>query len=137
MQNSQKSQNQANIIDKATAYRLLAAEAVLTALASCSLLLAFGPVLAYSAACGGLAYIVPNLVFARFAFRHSAAEAPELALRWFYFGEAVKLLLTAMLFALIMLYLKPLHFAAMILTFVAMLFINLFGLASGVLNKTN
>ncbi|MGI9228231.1 MAG: ATP synthase subunit I [Gammaproteobacteria bacterium] len=124
-----------NIINKAVAYRLLIGEAILTAIVSCSLFIGFDKVMAYSAACGGLAYIVPNFLFARFAFRYSAADSPSLAVKWLYIGEAIKLLLTALLFALIITHIRPLNFVALILTFAAMLFINLYGLAY--LNRHN
>ncbi len=114
---------------RAVAYRLLAGEVVLTVILSCGLFFVFDKVVAYSVACGGLTYIVPNFLFARYAFRYSAADSPALALKWFYAAEAIKLLVTAILFALIMVTIRPLSFAALILTFTAMLFINLHGLA--------
>ena len=117
------------LIDKAAAYRLLVAELALTVVVAGGLALGGGRVAAYSALCGGAAYIAPQFVFAHLAFRHSAAEAPRAALRCLYLGEAVKLALTAALFAAVIVLVEPLHFAALLLTFAGLALVNLCGLA--------
>jgi len=77
------------------------------------ILLPFGMIAALSAAAGGLACLVPNSYFAYKAFRYSGARAAKDILRSFYAGEAMKLLLTALMFALIFIYMKPLNVAAL------------------------
>ena len=59
-----------------------------------------GSVAGYSGLCGGLIAWLPNLYFAHKAFRFSGARAAQAIVRSFYAGEAGKLVLTAVLFAL-------------------------------------
>lgn len=54
---------------------------------------------------GGLINILPNEVFARILFKENGAQAAKNIARNFYRGEAVKLLLTICLFALVFNYL--------------------------------
>lgn len=113
---------------KTTAYRILAIEAMLTAVVALLLFITVNSVVAYSAAIGGLTYIVPNYYFAKYVFRHSAAESANLAVRWFYTGEAVKLMATAVIFAAAFLSIKPLNAAALFLTYILMWLLNLRGI---------
>ena len=93
------------------------------------LLALVGPVAAYSAALGGLACLLPNLLFARFAFRYSASESVGLVMRWFYIGEGVKIIVTVLIFALSIIWVKELNFAAMFITYMVALMLNIHGLA--------
>lgn len=83
------------------------------------ILLPFGMNTALSAAAGGGASLLPNLYFAHRAFRYSGARSAQKILRSFYSGEAIKLLLTALFFALVFKYLKPLNVAALFGAFIA------------------
>ncbi len=76
-------------------------------------LLPFGTNAALSAAAGGLASFIPNVYFAFRAFRYSGARSAQKILRSFYSGEAIKLILTAVIFALCFKYLKTLNVAAL------------------------
>ncbi|MDP3978606.1 MAG: F0F1 ATP synthase subunit I [Pseudomonas sp.] len=67
-----------------------------------------GAVSGYSGLCGGLIAWLPNLYFAHKAFRFSGARAAQAIVRSFYAGEAGKLILTAVLFALTFAGVKPL-----------------------------
>ncbi|TBU75453.1 F0F1 ATP synthase subunit I [Phytopseudomonas daroniae] len=67
-----------------------------------------GAVAGYSGLCGGLIAWLPNLYFAHKAFRFSGARAAQAIVRSFYAGEAGKLVLTAVLFALVFAGVKPL-----------------------------
>ena len=67
-----------------------------------------GSVAGYSGLCGGLIAWLPNLYFAHKAFRFSGARAAQAIVRSFYAGEAGKLVLTAVLFALTFAGVKPL-----------------------------
>ncbi|WP_422910788.1 F0F1 ATP synthase subunit I [Pseudomonas sp. MAC6] len=68
-----------------------------------------GAVAGYSGLCGGLIAWLPNLYFAHKAFRFSGARAAQAIVRSFYAGEAGKLVLTAVLFALTFAGVKPLE----------------------------
>ncbi|OED39108.1 hypothetical protein AB833_16325 [Chromatiales bacterium (ex Bugula neritina AB1)] len=78
-----------------------------------AVLLPFGTNAALSASAGCIASLVPNLYFAFRAFRYSGARSAQKILRSFYAGEAVKLVLTALIFALCFKYLKTLNVAAL------------------------
>ena len=103
-------------------------EAILTALLSLLLFITVDSVAAWSAAIGGLAYIVPNLYFTKYVFRHSAAESANLVVRWFYVGEAIKVVATVLIFSMAFLLVKPLNAAALFLTYILMLILNLRGI---------
>lgn len=82
---------------------------------------------ASSVALGGLAYIVPNAYFAKYVFRHSAADSAQLALRWFYVGEVIKIIATLLIFAMAFLWMERLNEAALFATYIVMLVLNLWG----------
>ncbi len=67
-----------------------------------------GAVSGYSGLCGGLIIWVPNLYFAYKAFRFTGARSAQVIVRSFYAGEAGKIILTAVLFALTFAGVKPL-----------------------------
>ncbi|WP_407313896.1 F0F1 ATP synthase subunit I [Pseudomonas sp. nanlin1] len=67
-----------------------------------------GAVSGYSGLCGGLIAWLPNVYFAFKAFRFTGARAAQAIVRSFYAGEAGKLILTAVLFALAFVGVKPL-----------------------------
>ncbi|HEY1027389.1 MAG TPA: F0F1 ATP synthase subunit I [Pseudomonas sp.] len=68
-----------------------------------------GNVAGYSALLGGLIAWLPNLYFAHKAFRFSGARAAREIVRSFYAGEAGKLILTFVLFALTFAGVKPME----------------------------
>ena len=86
--------------NKRDAYKVLFVIAIITLAISLLLLFSVGRVAAYSAALGGLACLLPNILFTRFAFRYSAADSVSLVMRWFYIGEAIKIIVTVLIFAL-------------------------------------
>lgn len=55
---------------------------------------------AYSALAGGAIGIIPNFIFAFYAFKYAGASASKLVMDSFFKGVKVKMLLTALLFAL-------------------------------------
>ena len=83
---------------------------------------------ALSALIGGLIYILPNAYFVRFAFRESGRQTAGNILRWFYVGEAGKLVLAGVLFALSFALVKSLHAVVLFTVFIVMIFVNLAGL---------
>jgi ATP synthase protein I len=54
---------------------------------------------AYSVLLGAMVYLLPTWAFARRLFRHFGAQQASNIVRAFYAGEAMKLLLSALLFA--------------------------------------
>ncbi|WPC05149.1 F0F1 ATP synthase subunit I [Pseudomonas sp. MBLB4123] len=85
-----------------------------------------GRVAGYSGLCGGLIAWLPNLYFAHKAFRFSGARAAQAIVRSFYAGEAGKLILTAVLFALTFAGVKPLDALAVFGVFLLTQLVNWF-----------
>ncbi len=90
-------------------FPVLIAQLVLLLIAASLLWFSQGSVVGYSGLCGGLIAWLPNLYFAHKAFRFSGARAAQAIVRSFYAGEAGKLILTAVLFALTFAGVKPLE----------------------------
>lgn len=85
-----------------------------------------GEVSGYSGALGGLIAWLPNIYFAHKAFRFSGARAAQAIVRSFYAGEAGKLILTAVLFALTFAGVKPLDALAVFGVFLLTQLVNWF-----------
>jgi ATP synthase protein I len=85
-----------------------------------------GTVSGYSGLLGGLIAWLPNLYFAHKAFRFSGARAAQAIVRSFYAGEAGKLILTAVLFALTFAGVKPLEALAVFGVFLLTQAVNWF-----------
>lgn len=98
--------------------RLLAAQLFVCLLVALIALL-FGWVASYSALLGGLICLVPNSYFAYRTFRFRGARAAKHIIRSFYQGEAVKLGLTAVMFACVFAGIKPLAPLALFVGYLA------------------
>lgn len=85
-----------------------------------------GAVSGYSGLCGGLIAWLPNMYFAHKAFRFSGARAAQAIVRSFYAGEAGKLILTAALFTLTFVGVKPLDALAVFGVFFLIQLVNWF-----------
>lgn len=85
-----------------------------------------GAVAGYSGLCGGLIAWLPNMYFAHKAFRFTGARAAQAIVRSFYAGEAGKLILTAVLFALTFAGVKPLEALAVFGVFFLTQLVNWF-----------
>ncbi|HCJ7350052.1 TPA: F0F1 ATP synthase subunit I [Klebsiella pneumoniae] len=86
-----------------------------------------------SAVCGGLAMVLPNLMFIIFAWRHQAHTPAKGRVAWtFAFGEAFKVLLTFALLAVALAVLKVV-FLPLIVTWVLVLVVQV--LAPAVINN--
>ncbi|ASV22781.1 F0F1 ATP synthase subunit I [Klebsiella sp. 10982] len=86
-----------------------------------------------SAICGGLAVVLPNLMFMIFAWRHQAHTPAKGRVAWtFAFGEAFKVLLTFALLAMALAVLKVV-FLPLIVTWVLVLVVQV--LAPAVINN--
>ena len=92
-----------------------------------------------SAVCGGLAVVLPNLMFMIFAWRHQAHTPAKGRVAWtFAFGEAFKVLLTFALLAMLVLLVVALAvlkavFLPLIVTWVLVLVVQI--LAPAVINN--
>ena len=86
-----------------------------------------------SAVCGGLAVVLPNVLFMIFAWRHQAYTPAKGRVAWtFAFGEAFKVLLTFALLAMALAVLKVV-FMPLIVTWVLVLVVQV--LAPAVINN--
>ena len=83
------------------AKRLLLCQLGWTVLLSTLALLFLSRTAALSAVLGGLVSVVPNAYFARQLFQYQGARQARQIVNRFYKGEAMKLLLTVVLFAMV------------------------------------
>ncbi|WP_354622883.1 ATP synthase subunit I [Psychromonas sp. MME2] len=60
----------------------------------------------YSALAGGITFTLPNIIFVLMAFAHAGASKTKLIIRGFYGGEAIKIVLTVILFSIFLGYFK-------------------------------
>ncbi len=116
-----------------TALPLLLAQFTATLLAAALGLFA-SPVTAYSLLAGGLVCVLPNTWYASSLYvssRNSSGDPAQDASRFLsaaYKGEAIKILLTGALFALVFSQLKPLNVIAVFAGYIICLLVNLVGL---------
>ena len=73
----------------------------------------------YSALLGGLICWLPNCYFAFRAFRHRGARSARKIVRSFYAGEAGKMALTMLLFAVVFVNVRPLNALALFVGYIA------------------
>lgn len=97
--------------------RVVGLQAIVTLLVAVGCYLMTDPVAAYSALLGGVVCFLPNLYFAWESFRHQGAQAAKQIVRSFYKAEAVKFGLTAVLFALVFILVRPLNPISFFLTY--------------------
>ncbi|MGL4613891.1 MAG: ATP synthase subunit I [Shewanella sp.] len=84
-----------------SAYKLVLVQAAVAGVASIVFFALWGVQFGYSALAGGSIAVLPNFVFATLAFSHMGASSSGKIVNSFFLGEAVKLLLTIVLFALV------------------------------------
>ena len=84
-----------------SAYKLVMMQAAVAGGASILFFAVWGVQFGYSALAGGSIAVLPNFVFATLAFSHTGASSAAKVIKTFYWGEAVKLLLTIVLFGLV------------------------------------
>ncbi|MDN3679346.1 F0F1 ATP synthase subunit I [Vibrio tapetis subsp. quintayensis] len=87
-----------------------------------------------SALIGGGIFVVANTVFALFAFMYSGARAAKRVATSFYAGEALKILITVVLFSLVYVYMQV-ELVPLKLTYLLVLGINIFAPALFINNK--
>lgn len=77
---------------------------------------------AYSALIGGIICLVPNLVFVTYAYRFGGARAAKKIANSFYKGETLKIMLTALMFALTFIFI-PVAIGPLMITYVLCLLV--------------
>ncbi|MEM7027394.1 MAG: ATP synthase subunit I [Pseudomonadota bacterium] len=115
--------------NRAAAYRMLIIEAVIVFIISLLFFMLANANLALSVMLGGIAFIVPNLLFVIFSLRSSSSGSSGSTLAWFYVGEAIKIVLTIIIFTVSILIITTLNIGIMFVTYGVILLINLTGLA--------
>lgn len=101
------------------AIRVLAIQAV-TAILLSLLWLLDGAMASASSLVGGLVCIIPNGVFVMYTHRHGGARSAKKIINAYYQGEALKMLLTAGLFASVFIFL-PVRVLPLFTTFIGCL----------------
>lgn len=116
--------------NKTAAYRYLAAEAAVAAVIAIILLFSVDTTAAYSAVLGGAVFIAPNWLFTGVVFRQTETDSARRILHRFFIGEALKIFVTIVLFAVCFILVKPLNVISLFATFLVMMVINIIGMAS-------
>ncbi|WP_298771050.1 ATP synthase subunit I [uncultured Shewanella sp.] len=89
-----------------SAYKLVMMQAAVAVTASIFFFAMWGAQFGYSALAGAAIAVLPNFVFATLAFSHTGASASAKVIKTFYWGEAVKMLLTIVMFSLVFIYME-------------------------------
>lgn len=87
------------------AYRIVYFQLICVVLIAGIVLVFGGKTAGFSVLCGGLAYGLPNLVFVWRVFRYAGAQQMVQFMAAFYFGEMLKLIISAILVLIIVKYL--------------------------------
>jgi len=76
----------------------------------------------YSALIGGMICIIPNVVFVIYAYRFGGARAAKKIASSFYRGEALKVMITALMFAVTFIFI-PIQIGPLMTTYVLCLMV--------------
>lgn len=99
-------------------FRVIVLQAVMSVLVGLLFWLTQGWVAAYSAWLGGLAALLPNMYFTYKAFQYFGARSIGAIVQSFWAGQMGKMILTAVLFALLFLGVKPLNVLAVFIGYI-------------------
>lgn len=88
-------------LTRKSAYKLILCQLAVAGVIALAFFLTVDAVAAKSAFKGGLVAIIPNCVFVFFAFRFNALNNPNAVLAAFMRGQSLKLILTAVLLAVV------------------------------------
>ncbi|MGB0893841.1 MAG: ATP synthase subunit I [Parashewanella sp.] len=86
---------------RGAAYKLVLLQALVAVIIAIVFFTAWDVQMSLAALAGGLIAVLPNFVFVTLAFSHSGASQADKVLKSFYWGEAIKMLLTIALFSLV------------------------------------
>jgi ATP synthase protein I len=118
------------IINRSAAYRMLLIEAGTVMLCALLFFVFVNLEFAYSVILGGLAFILPNTIFAWFSLKPAVAgSSSKNTLAWFFVGEAIKIVTTIVVFAASILLVASLNVGLMFVSYGVVLLMNLAGLA--------
>ena len=117
-------------------YKIIVTQSIATLLAALSAFVLIDGVTGYSVFLGGMVSALPNAYFAIKAFRYSGARQMPLVIKSFYAGESGKMIITAVLFALIFAGVKPLNELAVIISYILILITGLIATATLGLKKS-
>jgi len=106
-------------------YKVIVTQFVVTVIAALSTFALMDTVVAYSVFLGGMISTGPNAYFALKVFRYRGARQMPMILKSFYAGETGKLIITAVLFALVFGGIRPLNELAVIVSFIVTLIAGL------------
>ncbi|GEA52574.1 F0F1 ATP synthase subunit I [Vibrio inusitatus NBRC 102082] len=107
------------------AKRLLLIEFSVVMLVATGVSITVNPSWGLSALIGGGIFVIANAVFSLFAFLYAGARATKIVTFSFYTGEALKILLTIVLFSVAYVYME-LELVPLKLTYLLVLLINMF-----------
>ena len=111
-------------------YKVIVTQFVATAIAALSAFALIDGVTGYSVFFGGMVSTLPNAYFAIKAFRYSGARQMPQVLKSFYAGESGKMIITAVMFALVFAGVKPLNEVAVIISYILILISGLIATAT-------
>lgn len=119
----QKQSNTGARLEKPQIMRIYSVQLVFLLIVSL-LLLIESSTLALSGFIGGLIAIVPNMYFAKWAFKYAGAKSASQVAQSFYRGEAGKFVLTTVLFAATFILLRPVSVVVLFLVYIVMMLLN-------------
>ncbi|HKM36775.1 MAG TPA: F0F1 ATP synthase subunit I [Thiopseudomonas sp.] len=99
-------------------FRVIVLQALMSVLIGLLFWLTQGWVAAYSAWLGGLTALLPNMYFTYKAFQYYGARSIGAIVQSFWAGQMGKMILTAVLFALLFLGVKPLNVLAVFIGYI-------------------
>lgn len=113
---------------RSAANKMLNIEAATVILCGLLLLVFANLEYSYSVILGGLAFIVPNVIFVKFSLGATGAGSSRKTLALFLVGEAVKIVTTIAIFAITIMLVEALYIGIMFLSYGFVLVMNLTGL---------
>jgi len=111
-------------------YKAIVTQFVVTIIATLSAFALMDGVTGYSVFLGGMVSTLSNAYFALKAFRYRGARQMPQVLKSFYAGESGKLIITAVMFALVFAGIKPLNELAVIISYILILITGLIATAT-------
>lgn len=117
-------------------YKVIVIQFLVSLIAALGAFTFLNTVAAYSALLGGLICTVPNGYFARKVFQYRGAKYTPQVVKAFYAGQSGKMVITAVMFALVFAGVKPLNELAVIVSFIVTMIAGLFATAYVGLKQT-
>ncbi|GLS84797.1 ATP synthase subunit I [Paraferrimonas haliotis] len=107
-----------------SAYKLVFIQTIAVAIVSVGFFVLMGVDAGISAFWGGIIAVVPNFIFATLAFAHAGASSASKVVKTFYWGEALKLMLTMALFSTAFITFKSIGFMPLFVCYVCGLLVH-------------